>query len=234
VKLSAIQSRQKSIETSTFTRNSLTKRLRTGIPDLHTFGATTKSTTLEELTSLTDFVDSLEKIQFPSQMVSILTDRRLQHLFLFKAGEVERRRLDYWLSVALVEGLEDRQLSSLLRVCVQFVEFTKECPASLEGFLRTYLKNWDGIQNRESVFDLLVSVVPTDFEGTARSRVLTVEYRKEIMLPLEALMEKGDIRYFTSLLRFYTLLFSRWATVFGKNFLVGSTPSPLYFISRRD
>lgn len=98
-------------------------------------------------------------------MVSILTDRRLQHLFLFKATEIERRRLDYWLSAALVESMEDKQLSGLLRVCVEFVEFTKECPACLEGFLRIYLKTWDGVANRGSIFSLLLFIVPSDFEG---------------------------------------------------------------------
>lgn len=80
---------------------------------------------------------------------------------------MERRRLDYWLSAALVEAQEDggSSLKGLLRMCVEFVEFTKECPACLEGFLRIYLKSWDGMENRESVFDLLVCIVPTDFDG---------------------------------------------------------------------
>jgi hypothetical protein len=110
-------------------------------------------------------VDKLEKIQFPSQMVSILQDRRLQWLFLFKGTELERRRLDYWLSAALVEGVEDQSLRGLLKLCAQFVVFTKECPSCLEGFLRTYLRSWDGEANRESIFDLLVSVVPTNYDG---------------------------------------------------------------------
>jgi hypothetical protein len=101
-------------------------------------------------------------------MVSILQDRRLQYLFLFKGGEMERRRLDYWLSAALVEGMEDRQLKGLLRMCREFVEFTKECPTCLEGFLRMYLKDWDGLENRESVFDSLVCVVPTNLDGISQ------------------------------------------------------------------
>lgn len=135
------------------------------MPELATFGATTKSVTIEELTSPEDFVAKLEKVQFPSQMVSILEDRRLQFLFLFKGGETERRRLDFWLSSALVEGVEDGRLSGLLKMCAQFVEVTKECPSCVEGFLRMYLKTWDGTANRRSVFDLLLCLVPSDLEG---------------------------------------------------------------------
>ena len=98
-------------------------------------------------------------------MVSILQDRRLQYLFLFKAGEIERRRLDYWLSAALIEAMEDGTLEGLLKMCVEFAEFTKESPECLEGFLRMFLKSWDGVGNRESLFDLLVYIVPTNYDG---------------------------------------------------------------------
>lgn len=168
-KLATLQSRSPP-DNVNFSRTSQTKRRRTKIPELHTFGATSKSTTIEELTSLTDFVDRLEKVQFPSQMVAILHDRRLQYLFLFKATDIERRRLDHWLAAALVEGAEDGLLPELLRSCVEFVEFTKECPACLEGFLRMYLKSWDGQVNRDSVLDLVVYLIPTDFDGTPLSR----------------------------------------------------------------
>ena len=161
-------------------------------------------------------------------MVSILTDRRLQYLFLFKGTEVERRRLDYWLSTALVESIEDGSLASLLKICAEFVEITKECPTCIDGFLRMYLKTWDGAMGRESIFDLLVAILPTDFDGIQLSATTDVEYRQEIMAPLQYIFEKGDVGYAIALLQFYARLFSRWANVFGKCFLVGSTPSPLY------
>src|SRR5579859_2836946 len=164
--LSAIQSRSSnSSSSSLFARTSLTKIRTTQIPALQTYGATTKSVTLEELTSTSDFVNKLEKIQFPSQMVSILHDRRLQQLFLFKGKEIERQRLDYWLSVALVEGMEQGGLTDLLKLCARFVRFTKECPGCIEGFLRVFLKQWDGLKNRRSVFELLIAVVPANLDG---------------------------------------------------------------------
>ena len=102
-------------------------------------------------------------------MVVILQDRRLQHLFLFKGGEIERRRLDYWLSVAIVEAQEDGTLGELLKVCAEFVEFTKECPECLDGLLRGYLKSWNGVDNRESVFDLLTCIIPVNYDGVTLS-----------------------------------------------------------------
>lgn len=58
-----------------------------------------------------------------------------------------------------------------------------------------------------------------------------VDYRREIMMPLQTIVEKGDMGYVTALLRYYTQLLSRWAAVYGKCFLVGSTPSPLYVLN---
>lgn len=84
---------------------------------------------------------------------------------------MERRRLDYWLSAALVEGVEDKGLRGLLKLCVQFVEFTKESPTCLDGFLRAYLRSWDGEANRQSIFDLLVSIVPTNYDGFISHRI---------------------------------------------------------------
>jgi hypothetical protein len=161
-------------------------------------------------------------------MVSILQDRRLQYLFLFKAGELERRRLDYWLSSALVEGMEDGSLESLLKACAEFVEVTKECPSCLEGFLRMCLRSWGGVVMREAVFDLLVCVVPTNFDGISFICGSNIEYRAEIMIPLREIFDRGNQEYVIALFRYYTRLLSRWATIFEKCFLVGSTPSPLY------
>jgi hypothetical protein len=167
-------------------------------------------------------------------MASILQDRRLQWLFLFKGTESERRRLDYWLSAALVEGVEDKGLRGLLKICAQFVEFTNECPSCLEGFLRNYLRSWDGKTNRPSIFDLLISIVPTNYDGISLiESVDQEEYRQDIMLPLQAIFDKGDKAYAAALLRYYSRLLWRWATVYAKNFLVGSTPSPLYISSTK-
>jgi hypothetical protein len=48
------------------------------------------------------------------------------------------------------------------------------------------------------------------------------------MAPLQEIFERGDKEYVIALLRYYTSLLLRWANTFGKSFLVGSTPSPLY------
>ena len=97
-------------------------------------------------------------------MVSILQDRRLQYLFLFRGGERERRRLEFWLEAALVEASEDGTLGTLLEICRGCVGVTKECPSCLEGFLRAFIRKWDGVY-RTQIFDLLVCVVPHDWEG---------------------------------------------------------------------
>jgi hypothetical protein len=101
-------------------------------------------------------------------MVSILHDRRLQYLFLFRGGEVERRRLEFWLASALVEAREDGTLGELLRVCASFVAVVKEVPVCLVGFLLEFVKGWDGCMYRSQILDLLVAIVPSDWEGTAR------------------------------------------------------------------
>jgi hypothetical protein len=120
-------------------------------------------------------------------------------------------------------------LSALLKSCVEFVEFTKESPSCLEGFLRTYLKSWDGNTNRTSILELVVCLVPTDYEGTFPDDI-DIDYRREIMEPLREIFEKGDEKFVIALIECYSRLLSRWANIFGKSFLVGSTPSPLYVL----
>jgi len=145
---------------------------------------------------------------------------------------VERRRLDFWLSAALVESIEDgeKALGRLLWECGEFVRFSKECPACLEGFLRVYLKSWDGMANRDEIFELLEYVVPGDYDGIYPFKeAADVEYRRDVMQPLEKIFEKKDIGYVVSLLRFYSRLLLRWANIFADNFHAGSTPSPLYY-----
>lgn len=47
------------------------------------------------------------------------------------------------------------------------------------------------------------------------------------MAPLHDVFERGDKVYVIALLRYYTSLLLRWANIYGKSFLVGSTRSPL-------
>ena len=81
---------------------------------------------------------------------------------------MEKRRLEFWLASALVEAREDGSLESLLGVCARFVGVTKECPVCLVGFLHEFLRGWDGVMFRSEVLELLLAIVPSDWEGMPR------------------------------------------------------------------
>ncbi|KAL0637894.1 hypothetical protein Q9L58_003116 [Maublancomyces gigas] len=64
-----------------------TKRRKTGhlvLPEVHTFHATEASVTLEEVENVDDFVNKLDKLELPNQLVAVLEDPLLQKLLLLK------------------------------------------------------------------------------------------------------------------------------------------------------
>jgi hypothetical protein len=64
-----------------------------------------------------------------------------------------------------VEAREDGTLGALLGVCASFVAVSNECPVCLVGFLLEFVRGWDGITYRSQILDLLVAIVPSDWEG---------------------------------------------------------------------
>ena len=67
-----------------------------------------KSLALENINGVNDFIDKLEKIDLPDQMISILIDPLMQKYVMLRGLEIARTRVDQWLSLVF-----DSELQSL-------------------------------------------------------------------------------------------------------------------------
>ena len=92
------------------------------LPEVHTFHArevcvlgicrinsayrAKTKTTLEEVQSVSDFVEHLEDLETPSQLAAGLQDPLLQKLLILDCSDDASRRLDFWLLRYFEEELE--------------------------------------------------------------------------------------------------------------------------------
>jgi centromere protein I len=80
------------------------------IPDVHTYHATEASVTLEGIDNVEDFVEKLDRIEPPGQMISFLTDPLLQKFCELRPSPITSTRIDLWLATCL-EGLYEAERS---------------------------------------------------------------------------------------------------------------------------
>jgi centromere protein I len=89
------------------------------------------SITLEEIENVDDFIQKLEKIELPNQLVAVIGDPLLQHLLQLKSNEVMLLRIDNWLTAFFEDQLEDgahtgsTQLLDMLASIRDYTRFTK-------------------------------------------------------------------------------------------------------------
>lgn len=83
---------------------------------------------------MNDFVERLEKIELPNQMVSVLGDRLAQKYMLLVGPKIAKLRLEDWLEVFLRDVVERMHISDseesgtlgyVLGVAVGYVQVTK-------------------------------------------------------------------------------------------------------------
>ena len=76
------------------------------IPVLQTSRVSCKHTSLEEIRGITHFVDKLDKIELPNQIVSTLGDSMAQKYLHLTQSETANHRLNEWLRSFLEDKLE--------------------------------------------------------------------------------------------------------------------------------
>lgn len=82
------------------------------IPDVHTFHATETSITLEGIDNVDDFVEKLDRIDPPGQLISFLTDPLLQKYVDLRPSPNITSRIDLWLATCLEEVYESEKLGT--------------------------------------------------------------------------------------------------------------------------
>ncbi|KAI1365357.1 Mis6-domain-containing protein [Xylaria arbuscula] len=173
------------------------------IPEVHTSHATERSVTLEEIESVDGFVKTIERIELPNQLISILGDPLLQKLLgLRPQAQAHLRACNWFRSYAqdMMTGESDTRLADILATLKNYVTATKALPPIFLAFLAELLNEWDGVDGREVILDILTYTPLADFQ----------ELSSNIFRPLEKRVLDGTLLSQLQILRFYTSLLRRW------------------------
>lgn len=236
-------SRETNLSTFQVVRRGAVKRSRveTIIPEVQTSRVQDDFTSLEELRSVNDLVQRLDRIELPNQMVSALKDPLAQKYLALAGSESASRRIESWLDSffgdeldRIYVGGEDEEpgaleyvleaaleftrhtkvnLSSLKEKVCLLIDFEQKIPTSVDSFLRKYFQYWDGHENRDVVVDLLEYLPLHSYE----------DLRREYFNYLEKAIFDDSVTSKIVLLRYYSSLIRHWGTSIRAE---EPTPSP--------
>ncbi|KAH7073756.1 Mis6-domain-containing protein [Paraphoma chrysanthemicola] len=180
------------------------------IPDVHTYHATEASVTLEGIDNVNAFVEKLDRIEPPGQMISILTDPLLQKFVDLRPSPITSTRIDLWLSTCLEDLYRDEQLGSgdyqylqeILEALLKHAQYAKTLHPTTLDFLKAYLLMWNGVENIDVIFELL-TYVPIDTWADAYA---------SYFLPVEKSIAAHDEIRYDKLIDMYTSLVQQQAS----------------------
>ncbi|KAI9718886.1 MAG: hypothetical protein M1812_003770 [Candelaria pacifica] len=205
----AKQSQREEFKVSRRGRSSV-KRNRSSLPEVHTSRANEASFTLEEVESVEDFVERLEQIELPNQLISALDDPLLQKYLALRPSEKATKRLEKWLSAAfddisraIIDGNEDEKvLSELLRGVLTYTRRTKNLPKAAVEFLLDCLPTWNGTANRQVLLELLTYMHLRPFEDQQAS---FLGYVEAAILDNTPESKSVILEFYTAILRMWTV-----------------------------
>ncbi|KAJ5600393.1 hypothetical protein N7450_001460 [Penicillium hetheringtonii] len=201
-------------------------RIEVVIPVLQTSRVSRKYTSLEEIRDIEHFVDKLDRIELPNQIISTLGDAMAQKYLHLIQSEAANHRMDEWLRNFLEDRLEQirnddddepESLSYVLSFVEGYASFTKQLLPSVRSFLETYMEVWNGRDNREQVLRLL-QFLPIEPFDSLQTRILS---------PLESSLLDDTLVSRTALLDFYSSLISEWGVKLQKEPSVSEESLPL-------
>ncbi|KAI6090799.1 Mis6-domain-containing protein [Hypoxylon rubiginosum] len=172
--------------------------------EVHTSNATETSITLEEIESVDGFVNNLEKIELPNQLIAVLGDPLLQKLLTLKPQAEAYRRTSNWLASYgqdLTSGDSGIDHTDGLEILKAYVSRTKTFPPFFFVFFSEYLKTWDGHSGRGLVLTILSYMPLVNFS----------ELFTGILKPLEVKILNNTVDSQLQLFEFYTNLLQRWS-----------------------
>ncbi|KAF9891303.1 hypothetical protein FE257_004158 [Aspergillus nanangensis] len=180
------------------------------VPGVQTSRVSHNHTSLEELRSVDHFIDKIDQIELPNQIISTMGDNISQKYLFLVHSETASRRLDDWLSSFLGDQLECAEnrddddndtLDYILSLCVVYVQYTKELPAPIASFLKSYFHVWNGKDHRSQIYHLLEYADIEDYDSA----------RGALLAPLESAVLANMDPSQTSLLDFYCSLIRQWS-----------------------
>ncbi|KAI9832492.1 MAG: hypothetical protein M1819_004281 [Sarea resinae] len=213
-------------------RNGAKRSRVSALPEVHTSHASESSITLEEIENVEDFINKLEKLEYPNQMISALGDPLLQKLVVLKPSKVISRRIESWLEsffledMQMLESFQDNALLlPLLSQLLSFVRYTKSLNAPLRWYLPQYIESrgWNDLPPDRIVTELLSYSELDDFRDLQGSYFSTLE-SVILSVPISGLDEntpesrarllEHNRKAQISILDFYTSLLRRWTIRF--------------------
>lgn len=178
---------------------------RVSIPEIYTTALPEKKISSEQPSSFKDLLNSIDIVEFPSQVACVLNSPLLQHALSCNPEFVVLQRLNFWLNHSLCEefftGSEaytDASSMLLLQKLENFTCFIQESIPALEAFLVQYLFTWNGKDFRPLLLKLIAQLSLWPFQ---RFNDLILEHLRKLFFS-SSVYTKCQIMYcFTSLLR---------------------------------
>lgn len=177
------------------------------LPSVHTTHATEDSVTLEEIENVQSFVEKIDKLELPNQLVAVLADPLLQKLLLLRPSAESFLRVANWLTSALQDvrdgDADEATLWEIMEVVRDFVVQTKALPSTIINFFASFFQIWSGSGNKTCIFQILAYTPLYDFQ----------ELYRHVFQPLEAAVADNQSATQLGLLNMYTNLIHHWASV---------------------
>ncbi|KAM0475312.1 hypothetical protein ACHAPX_007066 [Trichoderma viride] len=187
------------------------------VPAVHTSHATENSVTLEEVENITGFVQNIDRIELPNQLVAVLADPLLQKLLLLRPNAEAYQRVANWLNSVLqnvIDGDADETvLWEVLDVVKEFVVQSKSIPPVILGFFATFFQQWNGSGQHSSILQILSFTPLVEFQ----------ELYGRILQPLELAILDNTPGSQEEILRLYTNILRHWTAI-----LQSSDPVPAH------
>ncbi|KAF8851133.1 Mis6-domain-containing protein [Acephala macrosclerotiorum] len=178
------------------------------LPNVHTSRAQESSITLEEIEDVHEFVQKLEKIDPPNQLVAVLDDPLLQKFLHLRSSEVDSNRIDGWLIAFFEDQLQnpdasDSSIVEMLKAILNYTRYTKRLPRACLSYLQSMMHSWNGTAAADTILGLLAYMPLTTFEDLYTSTLKPLE---------EAVLCDGTTESQLRLLRFYGNILDQWTT----------------------
>ncbi|KAI9802029.1 MAG: hypothetical protein M1825_003085 [Sarcosagium campestre] len=182
------------------------------IPEVHTSRAHEGSITLEDVDSVDDFVQKLDRLEPPDQIVSALNDQLMRTYLLLRPSSAASRRLENWLALQLDEELESlrdkgvitgSRLKDMLESILNYAHSTKVLPSASQQFLKSLMLFWDGKSEQTLILNLLSYLPITLFETLKQEYLSRLE---RILLSCQPNAQTKLLTYYNDLCRQWTVL----------------------------
>ncbi|KAL7931174.1 Mis6 domain-containing protein, partial [Trichoderma chlorosporum] len=180
---------------------------RRAVPAIHTSHVNENAVTLEEIENVTGFVQNMDRMELPNQLVAVLADPLLQKLLLLRPNAEAYQRVANWLNSVLqnvIDGdADEATLWEVLDVVREFVVQSKSIPPVFLNFFARFFQQWNGSGQRGYILQILSYAPLLEFQ----------ELYEHILQLLEAAVLDNDPNSQLEILTLYTHILRHWIAI---------------------